>query len=83
MATSIGLNLLNFFNFIAFETEKFRFKPKNRARTAKLSVPIGSSGKNRSKYLCTLDMWENFFGTAVRHVSKLFVVKKSDKNLSD
>ena len=82
MSTSISFNLLKFFNFFAFKTEKFHFTPENRARTAQLSVPIDSAGK---KYIeiCTLDMWENFFGEAVRHSSKLFVVKKGDKNLSN
>ena len=70
MGTSIGLNLLNFFHFFAFKTKKFHFTPKNRARTAKLSVPIDTAVKNT-------------FGEAVRHSSKLFVVKKGDKNLSD
>ena len=45
MGTSIGLNLLNFFNFFAFKTEKVHFTDENRARTAKLSVPINSAGK--------------------------------------
>ena len=67
---------------IAFKTEKFHFTPENRARTAKLSVPIDSAGKNTSKYV----LWicgKNFFGETVRHSLKLFVVKKVDKNLSD
>ena len=59
-----------------FETEKFHFTTKNRARTVKLF--------RGEKYIeiCTSNMWENFFGEAVRHSSKLFVVKKGDKNLS-
>ena len=62
-----GLNLLNFFNFFAFKTEKFHLTPENRARTAKLNVPI-TNRFQREKYIeiCTLDMWENFFGVAVR-----------------
>lgn len=82
MGILIGLNLLNFFNFFAFKTEKVHFTDENRARTAKLSVP----SIPREKYIaimCTLDMWENFFGEAVRHSSKLFIVKKDDNNLSD
>ena len=67
MGTSIGFDLLKFFNLFVFQTEKFYFTPENRARTAKLSVPIVPQ----------------FFGEAVRHSSKLFVVKKGDKNLSD
>ena len=50
----------------------------SRARTAKLSVPIDSAGKNKSEYVLW-DMWENFFGEAVRHLSKLLEVKKCDK----
>ena len=49
MGTSIGLNLLHFFNFFAFGTEKFHFTPKNRAQTAKLSIPVDSAGKNTSR----------------------------------
>ena len=51
MGVASGLNLLHFFNFLAFKTEKFHFTPENRARTAKLSVPIDSAGKNTSKYV--------------------------------
>ena len=40
MGTSIGLNLLTFFNFFAFKKKKFHFTSENRARTAKLSVPM-------------------------------------------
>ena len=46
-----GLNLLNFFNFFACKTEKVHFTPKNRARIAKVSVPIDSAVKNTSKYV--------------------------------
>ena len=47
--------------------EKFHFSPENLTRTAKLSVPIDSAGKNKSKYV--VDMWENFFGKAVKQSS--------------
>ena len=40
-----------FFQCFAFKTEKFNFTPENRARTAKLSVPIDSAVKNTSKYV--------------------------------
>ena len=76
MGTSIGLNLLNFF---AFKTEKVHFTPENRARIAKLSVPIDSAVKNTSKYvfwICGKIFWrscQTFFK----------VVQSGDKNLSD
>ena len=58
-------NRLYMSNFsIAFKTEKFHFTPENRARTAKRSVPIDSAGKNNIE-ICTLVMWEIFFGEAV------------------
>ena len=50
MGTLIGLNLLNFFNFFAFKTEK-KNSAENRARTAKLRAPIDSVEKNSSKYV--------------------------------
>ena len=39
MGTSIGLNLVNFFSFFAFKSEKFHLSLEKRDRTAKLSVP--------------------------------------------
>ena len=67
MGTSIGLNLLNFFNFFAFKMEKFHFSPENRtfnaiimlkllvrkseADKSHLGVPIDSAGKNTPKYV--------------------------------
>ena len=63
-----------FFQFFSFQTEKFLSTPKNRARTAELSVPIDSAEKYIE--ICILDVWENFFGEALSHSSKLFVVKK-------
>ena len=38
MGAASGLNLLNFFNFFAFKTEKVHFTPKNRSRIVKLRV---------------------------------------------
>ena len=69
-----------FFNkrFAYVGSGEFHFSSENRARgEAKLSIiPTDSAGKNTSKYV---DMWENFFGEAVRHSSKLIIVKKSIK----
>ena len=81
MGTSNSLNLLNLFNFFVFKTENFHLTPENRAWTAKLRVPLDSAGKNTSNYVLWIS-GKIFFGEAVRHSSKLFVVKKGDKNLS-
>ena len=82
MGAASDFNLIIFLNFFAFKTEKFHFSPKKRARTAKLRVPIDSVGKNTSKYV----LWvcgKISFGEAIRHSSRLFIVKKGDKNVSD
>ena len=61
MSSTIGLNLLNFFNFFALKTEKFHFAPKNRARTAKLSLYTNQFSDKKYIEIYTLDVWENFF----------------------
>ena len=51
MGISISLNLLNLKNFFVFKAKKFHFTSENRARTAKLRVPIDSAGKNILEYV--------------------------------
>ena len=73
MDTAIGFNLIIFFNYFAFQTEKFHFSPK----------PLGSVGKNTSKYVLWIqgkiflvklwDIYQSYLGK----------VEKRGKNLSD
>ena len=75
MGVADGLNLLNFFNFFAFKTEKVHFTPKNRARIAKLSVPIDSAVK---KYIeiCTLDVGKFFWRSCKTFIKVIQSEKK-------
>ena len=49
MGAASGFNPIIFCNDFAIKTGKFHFSPENRARAAKLSVPINSAEKNTSK----------------------------------
>ena len=63
------------------QTGKIAFFTRKSGSDSKTKCTNPFSGK---KYIeiCTLDMWKNFFGEAVRQLSKLFKVKKGDKNSS-
>ena len=63
--------------YFAYKTEKFHFSPKKRARTAKVSKPIHSAGKNVRRNMLFGCMMGKCF--AVRHLSKLFKAREKTR----